>query len=230
MGVCCSKHAFCSWCSCSNCNFLSGLDHGNAVVGGEGQSFNKLQEYSSDQLRKATSGFSPDNILSENGEKAPNVVYKGKLEDGSWVAVKRYSKSAWPDLRQFLDEARGLGQLQSERLANLIGCCSDADERLLVAEFMPNETLAKHLFHWETSSMKWPMRLRVAFCLAQALDYCSSKDRSIYYDLNPNKVLFDKVVLFLCLLSSKFILLYSSSHFNHPFCKRRGIQNFHALG
>lgn len=30
---------------------------------------------------------------------------------------------------------------------NLIGCCCEGDERLLVAEFMPNETLAKHLFH-----------------------------------------------------------------------------------
>ncbi len=40
-----------------------------------------------------------------------------------------------------------MGQLRSERLANLIGCCCEGDERLLVAEFMPNETLSKHLFH-----------------------------------------------------------------------------------
>lgn len=30
---------------------------------------------------------------------------------------------------------------------NLMGCCCEGEERLLVAEFMPNETLAKHLFH-----------------------------------------------------------------------------------
>lgn len=40
-----------------------------------------------------------------------------------------------------------MGQLRSERLANLIGCCCEGGERLLVAEFMPHETLAKHLFH-----------------------------------------------------------------------------------
>lgn len=191
MGACCSKLICCSRCGCSNCSLLAVSEHGKGVAG-DGQAFQKLKEYSSNQLRKATSGFSAENILSENGEKAPNVVYKGQLEDGSWIAVKRYSKSAWPDLRQFLDEARGLGHLQSERLANLIGCCIDDDERLLVAEFMPNETLASHLFHREAQPMKWPMRLRVAFNLAQALDYCSSKDRVIYYDLNPNKVLFDK--------------------------------------
>lgn len=58
-----------------------------------------------DQLRVATSGFSPDNIVSEHGEKAPNVVYKGTLEDDRLVAVKRFNKSAWPDSRQFLVRA-----------------------------------------------------------------------------------------------------------------------------
>jgi hypothetical protein len=29
----------------------------------------------------------------------------------------------------------------------LIGYCCDGDERLVVAEYMPNDTLAKHLFH-----------------------------------------------------------------------------------
>lgn len=47
------------------------------------------------------------------------------------------------------EEARSVGTLRSERLANLIGCCCEGEERLLVAEFMPNETLAKHLFHCE---------------------------------------------------------------------------------
>lgn len=42
-----------------------------------------------------------------------------------------------------------MGQLRSERLANLIGCCCEGEERLLVAEFMPNDTLSKHLFHCE---------------------------------------------------------------------------------
>jgi hypothetical protein len=36
-------------------------------------------------------------------------------------------------------------------MANLIGCCCDDNERLLVAEYMPNGTLAKHLFHCKIS-------------------------------------------------------------------------------
>lgn len=50
------------------------------------------------------------------------------------------------------DEAKAVGSLRSERLANLVGCCIEGEERLLVAEFMPNETLAKHLFHCEFPS------------------------------------------------------------------------------
>ncbi|XP_059626548.1 serine/threonine-protein kinase BSK5-like isoform X2 [Cornus florida] len=158
----------------------------------EQASLPSFREYSLDQLIAATSGFSVENIVSEHGEKAPNVVYKGKLEDDRWIAVKRFNKSAWPDSRQFLDEARLVGQLRSERLANLIGCCCEGNERLLVAEFMPNETLSKHLFHWETQPMKWAMRMRVSLYLAQALDYCSSKGRALYHDLNAYRVLFDQ--------------------------------------
>lgn len=44
-----------------------------------------------------------------------------------------------------------MGQLRSERLANLVGCCCEGEERLLVAEFMPYETLSRHLFHCKFS-------------------------------------------------------------------------------
>uniref|UniRef100_A0A7N0U5A9 non-specific serine/threonine protein kinase n=1 Tax=Kalanchoe fedtschenkoi TaxID=63787 RepID=A0A7N0U5A9_KALFE len=188
MGAGCSRFGFCFWTT----GFKSEL-HDSADLGkGEASSLPGFREYSLEKLRAATSGFSRDNIVSEHGEKAPNVVYKGKLEDDVWIAVKRFNKSAWPDARQFLDEARVVGQLRSERLANLIGCCYEGDERLLVAEFMPHETLSKHLFHWETQPMKWAMRMRVAYFLAQALDYCSSKGRALYHDLNAYRVLFDK--------------------------------------
>ncbi|KAI5655493.1 hypothetical protein M9H77_32680 [Catharanthus roseus] len=150
-----------------------------------------FREYTVEQLRIATSGFAVENIVSEHGEKAPNVVYKGKLENQRRVAVKRFNRSAWPDSRQFLEEARAVGQLRNHRLANLLGCCYEGDERLLVAEFMPNETLAKHLFHWEAQPMKWAMRLRVALFVAQALEYCTSKGRALYHDLNAYRIVFD---------------------------------------
>ncbi|KAJ0027174.1 hypothetical protein Pint_35276 [Pistacia integerrima] len=187
MGARCSKFSLC-W-------FHSHLKHGvleSSDLDNNGNSWPSFTDFSLEQLKAATGGFSPENIISEHGEKAPNVVYKGKLDNDRWIAVKRFNKLAWPDSRQFLEEARSVGNLRSERLANLIGCCNEGDERLLVAEFMPNDTLAKHLFHWETEPMKWAMRLRVALYLAQALEYCGSKGRALYHDLNAYRILFDK--------------------------------------
>lgn len=45
----------------------------------------------------------------------------------------------------------------------------------------------------ESQPMKWPMRLRVALYLAQALEYCCSKGRALYHDLNAYRILFDHV-------------------------------------
>ncbi|KAF2291702.1 hypothetical protein GH714_035272 [Hevea brasiliensis] len=153
MGARCSKLSLCWWPSNlkSNLNASSDLENGDLLPG--------FREFSLEQLRAATSGFSADNIVSEHGEKAPNVVYRCRLQDDDrWIAVKRFK----------------------------------SEERLLVAEFMPNETLSKHLFHWENQPMKWTMRLRVALYLAQALEYCSSKGRALYHDLNAYRILFDR--------------------------------------
>lgn len=189
MGCGCSKLSVCCWGS----EITEPVLETHSV---ENEEKNELDlpafhEYTVEQLRTATSGFAVENIVSEHGEKAPNVVYKGKLENQRRIAVKRFNRSAWPDARQFLEEARAVGQLRNIRLTNLLGCCCEGDERLLVAEYMPNDTLAKHLFHWETQPMKWAMRLRVALYLAQALEYCTSKGRALYHDLNAYRIVFD---------------------------------------
>ncbi|OWM85320.1 serine/threonine-protein kinase BSK7-like isoform X2 [Punica granatum] len=197
MGCKCSKFSVCKCSKFSVCwgsepNRAGPLTHEVETEGGaEGYNLLPFREYTYDQLRVATSGFAVENIVSEHGEKAPNVVYRGKLEDQRQIAVKRFNRSAWPGSSQFLEEAKAVGQLRNQRLANLLGFCCEGDERLLVAEYMPNETLAKHLFHWDAQPMKWAMRLRVALHLAQALEYCMSKGRDLYHDLNAYRVLFD---------------------------------------
>lgn len=89
-----------------------GGDHGSwmliVVLFAENEEMSELnhlpafREFTFDQLKNATSGFAVENIVSEHGEKAPNVVYKGKLESQMRIAVKRFNRMAWPDVRQFL--------------------------------------------------------------------------------------------------------------------------------
>ncbi|XP_062155537.1 serine/threonine-protein kinase BSK3-like [Alnus glutinosa] len=181
----------CCWNSQVKASVLEAPDIENEEIS-ELDHLPAFREFTFDQLKNATSGFAVENIVSEHGEKAPNVVYKGKLESQMRIAVKRFNRMAWPDVRQFLEEARSVGQLRNQRLANLLGCCYEDEERLLVAEYMPSETLAKHLFHWEAQPMKWAMRLRVVLHLAQALEYCTSKGRALYHDLNAYRILFDE--------------------------------------
>ncbi|KAG8659209.1 serine/threonine-protein kinase BSK7 [Manihot esculenta] len=190
MGCECSKLSACCWTSEFDGSIPEGQNEENEEKD-EVDDLPAFREYTIETLKMATSGFAVENIVSEHGERAPNVVYKGKFENQRRIAVKRFNRSAWPDARQFLEEARAVGQLRNHRLANLLGCCCEGDERLLVTEFMPNDTLAKHLFHWEAQPMKWAMRLRVALHLAQALEYCTSKGRALYHDLNAYRIVFD---------------------------------------
>jgi BR-signaling kinase len=158
----------------------------------EAEAVPAFREYTLESLKLATKGFSADLIVSESGEKAPNFVYKGKLDQNRFIAVKRFPKTAWPDAKDFSDEAWKVGQVRHERLVNLIGYCAEGDERLLVAEFMPHDTLAKHLFHWEKQPMQWGMRVRAALYVAKALDHCSNSNLRLYHDLNAYRVMFDQ--------------------------------------
>ncbi|CAN6568088.1 unnamed protein product [Malus baccata var. baccata] len=191
MGGQCFKLITCCWNSQMKAAVLETPDIDNEEKS-EVDNLPAFREFTFEQLKKATSGFAVEYIVSEQGEKAPNIVYKGKLENQKRIAVKRFNRMAWPDAQQFLEEARLVGHLRNHRLVNLLGCCCEGDERLLVAEYMPNETLAKHLFHWDAQPMKWVMRLRVVLHLAQALEYCTSKGRALYHDLNAYRILFDE--------------------------------------
>lgn len=52
-------------------------------------------------------------------------------------------------------------------------------------------------FSGETQPMKWAMRLRVALHIAEALEYCTSKERALYHDLNAYRIVFDDVCMLL---------------------------------
>ncbi|RVW16428.1 putative serine/threonine-protein kinase [Vitis vinifera] len=203
MGCQCSKFWVCCWDSEQKGLVVEPPSVENEE-NSEADDLPAFHEYTIDQLRMATSGFAAENIVSEHGEKAPNVVYKGKLENQRRIAVKRFNKSAWPDARQFLLHFSSILKDELDRKKqDLLGSSEITDWQIclvvvlkemrgyLSQNLCPNDTLAKHLFHWETQPMKWAMRLRVALYLAQALEYCTSKGRALYHDLNAYRIVFD---------------------------------------
>lgn len=64
------------------------------------------------------------------------------------------------------------------------------------------------IFSGENQTIEWAMRLRVAYYIAEALEYCSTEGRPLYHDLNAYRVLFDEVTN-----SASFYLSYSLDFF-----------------
>ncbi|XP_010423402.1 PREDICTED: probable inactive receptor-like kinase SSP [Camelina sativa] len=148
-------------------------------------------EFFLSDLTTATKNFSSEEIISENAEDSSNVVFKGLLSENlGFVAVKRFKITPWDHPDYFAEDAKEVGELKHKRLVKLLGYCSDEDEGFLVAEFMPNDTLAKRLFYQK--DMEWSMRLRVAYHIAEALDYCNTAGFVSYSNLSAYTVLFDK--------------------------------------
>ncbi|KAM0942295.1 putative protein kinase RLK-Pelle-RLCK-XII-1 family [Dioscorea sansibarensis] len=104
-----------------------------------------IRQYTLAELMVATRGFAHQCMLSKDGNKLANFVYKGRLHGGQPIAVKRFSKDTWPDAKLFREVANRAGRLRHRRLVNLIEYCCDGDKRLLLAEFMPSDSLATHL-------------------------------------------------------------------------------------
>ncbi|KAK6138219.1 hypothetical protein DH2020_028053 [Rehmannia glutinosa] len=87
-------------------------------------------------LRKVTKDFAQENELGRGGF---GVVYKGELEDGTKLAVKRMvvGVACNKALDEFQSEIEVLSKVRHRHLVSLLGYSVERDERLLVYEYMP---------------------------------------------------------------------------------------------
>ncbi|MED6115016.1 hypothetical protein PIB30_086136 [Stylosanthes scabra] len=142
-------------------------------------------------ITSATNNFSTDNILGKGGFGS---VYKGILEDGKEIAVKRLSQNSQQGLQEFKNEVMHVAKLQHRNLVKLLGCCIQAEERLLVYEFMPNKSLDFFIFDEKKGMLlDWPARLHIINGIARGLLYLhqDSRHRIIHRDLKAANVLLD---------------------------------------
>lgn len=71
---------------------------------------------------------------------------QGKLDDGREIAVKKLSHSSKQGRTEFFNEAKLLARVQHRNVVNLLGYCAHGSEKLLVYEYVINESLDKFLF------------------------------------------------------------------------------------
>ncbi|XP_024181698.1 G-type lectin S-receptor-like serine/threonine-protein kinase CES101 [Rosa chinensis] len=154
-----------------------------------GQEF-KMFRFS--EIVAATDDFSFARKLGEGGF---GPVYKGVLPDGQQVAVKRLARQSGQGLEEFMNEITLIAELQHSNLVQLLGCCIQGEENILIYEFMINTSLDVFLFDSVRGKLlDWQRRVNIIEGIAQGLLYLHkySRVRVIHRDLKPSNILLDE--------------------------------------
>ncbi|KAJ1291337.1 hypothetical protein BS78_02G309100 [Paspalum vaginatum] len=141
--------------------------------------------------------LSTDNFATwtKLGEGGFGAVYKGELDGGQTVAVKRLSKYSTQGLDEFKNEVMLIAKLQHVNLVRLLGCCIHGEERILVYEYMENKSLDKFIFDKSRSAqLNWFKRFDIILGIARGLLYLhqDSRYKVIHRDLKAGNILLDK--------------------------------------
>ncbi|KAF7820576.1 somatic embryogenesis receptor kinase 2 [Senna tora] len=154
----------------------------------------QLKRFSLRELQVATDSFSNKNILGRGGF---GKVYKGRLADGSLVAVKRLKEERTPGGElQFQTEVEMISMAVHRNLLRLRGFCMTPTERLLVYPYMANGSVASCLRERPAHQppLDWPTRKQIALGSARGLsylhDHCDPK--IIHRDVKAANILLDE--------------------------------------
>ncbi|CAL9195584.1 unnamed protein product [Musa hybrid cultivar] len=131
----------------------------------------QLKRFSLRELQIATDNFSNKNILGRGGF---GKVYKGRLADGSLIAVKRLKEERTPGGElQFQTEVEMISMAVHRNLLRLRGFCMTPTERLLVYPYMANGSVASRLRERPPSEppLEWATRRQIALGSARGLSY-----------------------------------------------------------
>ncbi|CAI9752587.1 unnamed protein product [Fraxinus pennsylvanica] len=164
------------------------------------QSAPAYRVFSIEELGEATDNFDP---LAFLGESSMGKVYKGRLENGTYVAIRSLAlcrKYSIQNLKQRLDL---LSKLRHPHLVGLLGHCIDGRKQedssvhrlLLVYEFVPNGNFHAHLSDTSPEkALKWSDRLGVLIGVAKAVHFLHTGVIPPCYHnrLKTNNVLLDE--------------------------------------
>ncbi|TYH99989.1 hypothetical protein ES332_A11G102900v1 [Gossypium tomentosum] len=127
-------------------------------------------KFTIEEIFKATRNFSPAFKIGQGGF---GTVYKGKLDDGTLVAIKRAKKSVYDKHLgvEFQSEVTTLAQVEHLNLVRFYGYLEHGDERVVVVEYVPNGTLREHLDGVNGKELDFASRLDIAIDVAHAITY-----------------------------------------------------------
>ncbi|XP_010694850.2 cold-responsive protein kinase 1 [Beta vulgaris subsp. vulgaris] len=152
-----------------------------------------IKLYSYKELRAATDDFSPSNKIGEGGFGS---VYKGNLKHGKVAAIKVLSAESQQGVHEFLTEIKVISEIQHENLVSLYGCCVEGKHRILVYNYLENNSLAQTLIGSGNCSVEfsWRTRSRICIGIACGIKYLHEEVRPhiVHRDIKASNILLDK--------------------------------------
>ncbi|XP_039059520.1 probable serine/threonine-protein kinase PBL5 isoform X2 [Hibiscus syriacus] len=157
----------------------------------DGKASKRAQTFTFDELTAATGNFQSDCFLGSGGF---GKVYKGFLEKTNQaVAIKQLDRNGLQGIKEFVVEVSILSMMEHPNLVQLIGFCTEGDQRLLVYEYMPLGSLENHLYDLPPGQkpLDWNTRMKIAAGAAKGLEYLHVKldPPIIYRDLKCSNIL-----------------------------------------
>ncbi|GLT94412.1 hypothetical protein SLE2022_121530 [Rubroshorea leprosula] len=143
-------------------------------------------------LVAATKDFHATHKLGQGGF---GPVFRGRLSDGREIAVKKLSQTSNQGKKEFQNEAKLLARVQHRNVVNLLGYCVHGTEKLLVYEYVSNESLDKLLFKSNRrQELDWKRRFDIICGIARGLLYLHEDSHNciIHRDIKASNILLDE--------------------------------------
>ncbi|XP_047055278.1 putative receptor protein kinase ZmPK1 isoform X1 [Lolium rigidum] len=142
------------------------------------------------ELREATGKFK-----EEIGRGASGIVYRGVLEDKRVIAVKKLTNISHSE-EEFWAEMNIIGRINHMNLVRMWGFCSEGQHKLLVYEYVENESLDKFIFGDVSTErlLSWSQRFKIALGTARGLAYLHHEclEWIIHCDVKPENILLSR--------------------------------------
>eukprot|EP00250_Pteridium_aquilinum_P007008 c16807_g1_i1 orf=507-3563(-) len=150
----------------------------------------KPHMFTYNELKLSTEDFHMKNKLGEGGFGA---VFKGHLSDGTVVAVKQLTGKTDKGKQDFMNEVATISSVQHRNLVKLLGCCIEENRKLLVFEFLENNSLY-HTLLCKRLFLDWPTRFNICLGIAKGLSYLheESRTRIVHRDIKASNILLDE--------------------------------------